>query len=130
MVLRCEFFVLSILSIDIKTMIQGSSSQTLICLLLFIELDKVFLGIYVIICVINCTVFKSAIVHTTCIDLKIFCSIFACVCYCVHFEYLFIIAVFNISSGMNSVSGTCKLSYFMIIKLLVCNSIASLPTEF
>jgi hypothetical protein len=33
---------------------------------------------------------------------------------------------FNISSGMNSVSDTCKLSYSMIIKLLVCNSTAAL----
>ena len=31
---------------------------------------------------------------------------------------------FNISSAMNSVSDTCKLSYFMIIELLVCNSTA------
>ena len=29
---------------------------------------------------------------------------------------------FNISSGINSVSDTCKLGYFIIIKLLVCNS--------
>ena len=33
---------------------------------------------------------------------------------------------FNTSSSMNSVSDTCKLSYFMIIKLLVCNSTAAL----
>jgi hypothetical protein len=36
---------------------------------------------------------------------------------------------FNISSGMNSVSDTCKLSYFMIIKLLVCNSTATIDKE-
>ena len=49
------------------------------------------LGIYAI-CVIDCTVIKGAIVHTTCIGSKVFC-IFACVCYGVHFEYLFIIAI-------------------------------------
>ena len=73
------------------TMIQGNSWLNLISLiLLFIELSKILLGIYVI-CVIDCTVIKGVIVHTTCIDSKVFC-IFACVCYCVHFEYLFITA--------------------------------------
>ena len=74
-------------------MIQGNSLLNLISLLLlFSELDKVLLSIYII-CSIDYTVIKSAIVHTTCISSKVFC-IFACVCYCVHFEYLFIIAAF------------------------------------
>ena len=73
------------------TITQGNSWLNLISLLLFIELGKILLGIYVI-CVIDCNIIKSAIVHTTCIiGSKVFC-IFACVCYCVHFEYIFIIA--------------------------------------
>jgi hypothetical protein len=78
------------LFIDSVTMTQGNSWPNLISLLLlFIELGKMLLGIYVI-CVIDYTVVKDAIVHTTCIGSKVFC-IFACVCYYVHFEYLFII---------------------------------------
>jgi hypothetical protein len=83
--------VLEILFIGSATMIQGNSWLNLIfLLLLFIELGKILLGIYVI-CVIDCTVIKGAIVHTTCIGLKVF-YIFTCVCYCVYFKYLFIIA--------------------------------------
>jgi hypothetical protein len=36
---------------------------------------------------------------------------------------------FNNTSGMNSVSDACKLSYFMIIKLLVCNSTADISNH-
>ena len=99
------------------TMTQGNSWINLISmlLLLFIELDKTFLGIYVIY-VIDCiVVIKSAIVHTACIGLKVICISHA-------FVNVFILSIcllllhFNISSGMNSVSDTCKLCYFMIIK--------------
>ena len=83
--------VLEILFTGSATMSQGSSRLNLISLLiLFIELGKILLDIHAI-CLIDCTVIKSAIVHTTCIGSKVFC-ILACVCYCVHFEYLFIIA--------------------------------------
>jgi hypothetical protein len=62
--------------------VQGNSWINLISfLLLFIESNKILLGIYVI-CVIDFTMIKNAIVHTTCIGLKVFC-VFAYVCYCV-----------------------------------------------
>jgi hypothetical protein len=59
--------VIGILFISSAIMIQGNSWLNLIYLLLlvFIESDKVVLGIYVIICVIACTVIKSVIVHVT-----------------------------------------------------------------
>jgi hypothetical protein len=83
--------VLEILFIGSVTMTQGNSWLNLISLLLlFIELGKILLGMYVI-WVIDCTVIKGVIVHTTCIGSKVLC-IFACVYYCVHFEYIFIIA--------------------------------------
>ena len=72
----------NLIFIGSATMIQGNDWPKLISLLLlFIELDKILLRIYVI-CVIDCTVIKISIAHTTCIGLKVFC-IFACVCYCV-----------------------------------------------
>jgi hypothetical protein len=56
---------LQILFIGSSTMRQKNSWLNLISLLLlFIELGKVLLGVYVI-CVIDCTVIKSAVVHTT-----------------------------------------------------------------
>jgi hypothetical protein len=79
-------------------MTQGNScwpKLISLLLLLFIKLDKIFLGMLYVICVvIDCTVIKCVIVHTTCIGLQVFC-ILACVCYCVLFKYLFIIAVLN-----------------------------------
>ena len=84
---------LNLIYIGSATMKQGNSWPKLIyLLLLFIELNKIPLGIYAV-CIIDCVMIKSAIVHMTCTGLKVFC-IFACVCCCVYFEYLFIIAAF------------------------------------
>ena len=55
-------------------------------LFLFVKLDKILLGTYVI-CVIGCTVIKSAIICMACIGLKAFCF-FSSICYCLHFECL------------------------------------------
>ena len=69
--------------IDSAAITQGSSLPKLIfLLLLFIELDKLFLGIYII-CVIDCTVIKSTIIHETFIHgLKVFCVFSMCLLLC------------------------------------------------
>jgi hypothetical protein len=114
--------VLEILFICRATMIQGNNWRNLISLLLlFIELGKILLGIYYAICVINCTVIKSAMYWFK--KYFVFSHAFVVV---FTLSICLLLLHFNISSNMNSVIGTCKLSYFMIIKLLVCNSTANM----
>ena len=70
--LKEKFLCLNLIYIGSTTMTQGSNWLKLVYLLmLFIKLDKILLGIYVI-CVIDCTMIKSVIIHATCTGLEVF----------------------------------------------------------
>jgi hypothetical protein len=73
---------------------------------------KQFCGSLYVICVIDCTVIKGgAIVHTTHVLVQkyfVFSHAFVIV---FTLSTSLLLLHFNISSGMNSVSDTCKLSY-------------------
>lgn len=92
-----------------------------LCLLLLLIWIESCFDIYVI-CVIDCTVIKGAIIYTTCMVQKRYFIFLACVCYCVQLKRLFIIVV-HISSGIIFYERHLKNKLFYYYQaFLVCNS--------
>ena len=100
-----------------------------LCLLLLLIWIESCFDIYVI-CVIDCTVIKGAIIYTTCMVQKRYFIFLACVCYCVQLKRLFIIVV-HISSGIIFYERHLEIRLFYYYQaFLVCNSTAVMICNF